>query len=170
MTPPCWIFTKNSKFKNSVWKYEVISTTFKKVTWKNVFLKIFFHLTGAYIGQTPEIWRILIVAWVWRKLFLNQTFFSSKFDHGFNGTGPTPQKILVFEKIGFFLFWWRHQKSGKTKNTTKWRHLVGFSQKIQKIFPCPISCLCENMKSFAWFRQKLYRFFILMTSSKIRQN
>ena len=59
----------------------------------------------------------------------------------------------------------------KIKNLTKWRHAVGFSQKIQKMFHVLICWFCENMQSFSLFKQKLYRFFgddVIKKTTKIK--
>ena len=54
-------------------------------------------------------------------------------------------------------FWWRQHFLGKfRKNDVTWRHHVGFSKKVQKIFILLILCCGPNMKSFAQFKRKLW--------------
>ena len=45
-----------------------------------------------------------------------------------------------------------------TSRDVTWRHHVGFSKKIQKVFLFMVSCFRPNMKSFASFKRKLWQF------------
>ena len=55
---------------------------------------------------------------------------------------------------------WRH-----LENDVMWRHHVGFLPKFQKMFPSLILRHGANLKSFAQFKQELWIFFHIMTSS-----
>ena len=44
-----------------------------------------------------------------------------------------------------------------TSRDATWRHHVGFSPNIHKMFPTLIPCLCPNMKLIAWFLKKLWQ-------------
>ena len=92
-----------SEYLACVIKWSNLDDLNKSNVKKCFFKNIFSSCPGLY-SAIPHIRANFIGAWGRLTIFLNQTFSYANFYSVSCESGPTPQKILVFEKIGFFYF------------------------------------------------------------------